>query len=66
MKQLSWVEAFLVALTLAFVGLLIIGLTFSESRQSALALISSIVGIAVLTVLAKLVSKLGARLGRKG
>ena len=63
---MSWVEAFLVALTLAFVGLLIIGLTFSESRQSALALISSIVGIAVLTVLAKLVSKLGARLGRKG
>ena len=63
--MMSWLEAFLVAIMLAFVGLLILGLAFSSTRQSALATIGTLAGIAALTLLVKAVSGLAGRLGRK-
>ena len=58
MKQLTWFESFLVALVLALAGLLILGLAFSTTRQSALATIGTLAGIAALTLLVKAVSGL--------
>lgn len=57
-REISWLEAMLIALTLTFLGLLGLGLALSDSRQAALAVMGTLAGVATLTILVKLVSRL--------
>lgn len=66
MRGLSWFEAFLVGLTLAFLGLLGLGLVLSTSRLAALTVLGTFAAIATLTVLVKLVSRLERRKEDRG